>query len=194
MASVGVSYPRYAIYSNNGTTVTYSAPASLGKATTVNLSIDASDSNILYADNAPAESAKTFAGGTIKIGTDDLYDDAAVAIFGLTKNTLTTPAAATEIVDSVDQTAPYVGVGFVIKKIQGGVTKWVGVVLKKVQFSDPGYDIATQGESIDWQTPETEGTIFRDDSTANEWRRRATFDTEANAKSYVDGILGVTAG
>lgn len=192
MARVGVSYPRYAIYKNSGTVVTYSDGGSLGKATSVNMEIDGSDSNTLYADNGPAESVNTFTGGTLTIGTDDLYDDAAVAVLGIVKREITAPVAAVELVEGESQVVPYVGVGFIIKHIRGGKTVYTGVVLTKTQFSTPGEDIDTQGEEIDWQTPELEASILRDDTEEKVWRRRATFDTEANAMAYVDGILMIS--
>lgn len=193
MARVGVSYPRYAIYHNNGGTVTYSDGGSMGKATSWDMDINGSDNNILYADNGPAESAKTFTGGTLKIGTDDLYDDASIAMLGIEKNEITEPAPAVELVESADQETPFIGTGGVIKHIRDGKTCYTGVVLTKVQVATPSESITTQGENIVWQTPEIEATIFRDDTAKKVWRRKATFDTETHARAYVDGILNIPA-
>ena len=184
MARVGVSYPRYAIYTNTGGTVTYGGAQSLGKATTFGVTLDSGNDNILYADNAPAESATTFAGGTLTVGVDDLYDAAAVAILGLTNS-------SDEIISKADQTVPYVGVGGVIKHIRSGATAYTGMILTKCQFTDPGITVNTQGETIDWQTPELSATILKDDTADGVWRRYKTFDTEAAAKSYVDAFLAV---
>ena len=54
---------------------------------------------------------------------------------------------------------PYVGVGFVVRYMEDGVTSYVPVILKKVKFNDPEITAATQTESIDWQTQSLEGTI-----------------------------------
>lgn len=191
MARVGLSYPRYAKYNYSDGNVTYFGGGSLGKAISINVSIDGASDNTLYADNGPAESVNMFTGGTVTLGTDDLYDDAAVDILGLETNEITSPEAAKEILEGESQQAPYVGVGYIIKHIRAGKTAYTGVVLTKVQFSNPGDDIKTQGDEIEWQTPEIEGTILRDDSEKRLWRRRATWDEEENAKKYVDGILNI---
>lgn len=189
MARVGLSYPRYAKYNNNAGTVTYTDGGSLGKAISLDLTVDGADDNILYADNAPAESASTFAGGNVKIGTDDLRDEAAIDIMGWEKRELTEPEKVTEIVRKAGAVAPNMGVGGIIKHIRNGVTVWTAMILAKVQFKDPGISATTQGETIDWQTPEIEGNVMRDDSEDEVWCRQATFSTEAFAKAYIDSIL-----
>lgn len=187
MARVGLSYPRYAKYNNNNGTVTYTDGGSLGKAISLDLTVDGADKNILYADNAPAESASTFAGGSVKIGVDDLYDDAAIDIMGWETRELTEPEKTTEILRNADGIAPYVGVGGIIKHIRDGVTVWTGVILTKVQFKDPGAAVKTQGDSIEWQTSEIEASCMKD--AEGYYNRQATFSTEAFAKAYIDGIL-----
>lgn len=186
MARVGVSYPRYAVYTNNNGTVTYGGAKTMGKATTFSISLDGGSDNVLYADNAPAESANTFAGGTISIGVDDLYDTAAVDMLGLTDDD-------GEIVSKADATTPYLGVGGVVKHIRNGVAAYTGIILTKTQFTDPGITVNTQGETIEWQTPELSGTIMKDDTADGVWRRYKTFDTEAAAKSYVDTFFAAGA-
>ena len=189
MARVGLSYPRYSMYKNTDGTVSYENGGSLGKAISLNIALDGTDSNVLYADNGPAESASSFAGGTATVGTDDLYDEAAVDILGWVMKELTTPEKVKEIIRKADAAAPYVGIGGIVKHIRNNATVWTGVILTKTQFTDPGLDVKTQGETIEWQTPELSATILRDDSADAVWCRQATFTTEAFAKQYIDGIL-----
>ena len=194
MARIGVSYPVYAKYNYDGENgVTYSGGGSMGKATEIDLDLNDTNNNVLYADNAPAESVNTFTGGTIGVGTDDLYDKAAIDMLGLETKELTTPEKVTEILEGETQQAPYIGIGYIIKHMRSGTLAWTGVVLTKVQMSIPGEQIETQGETIDWQTPTIEGSILRDDTEKHYWRRRATFSTEANAKAYINGILNITS-
>ena len=189
MARVGLSYPRYAKYKNTGGTVTYEGGGSLGKAISMSIDLDDADSDVLYADNSPAESVSTFAGGTVHIGTDDLYDDAAVDVLGWEKRSITTPEATEEIIRKAETVTPYIGTGGIIKHIRSGATAWTAMILTKTQFADPGLDVKTQGETIEWQTPELKGTILRDDTPEAVWCRHATFTTEAYAKAYIDSIL-----
>ena len=104
-----------------------------------------------------------------------------------------TDTSVKEIIYDDRQVTPYLGVGFIIKKKVNGVDKWRGVVLPKVMFSVPEDAATTQGESIEWQTPELTGVIMRDDSPTHVWKKEATFTTEAQADAYIKARLGITA-
>ena len=161
------------------------------------IEISTTEDNNLYADNAIAETDRTFAGGTLTLSTDDLSQEVSKAILGLTEQAITgiegvTDTSVKELVYDDTQVTPYLGVGFIIKKKVNGVYKWRGVVLTKVMFSVPADAATTQGESIEWQTPELSATIMRDDSTTHMWKREATFTTEAQAEAYIKARLGIT--
>lgn len=197
MAVIGLSKPYYGIYSATGNAVSYANGAVMGKATEANIEIDTTEDNNLYADNAIAETDRSFAGGTLTLSTDDLSQDVAKAILGLTENTITgiegvTDTSVKELVYDDTQTTPYLGVGFIVKKKVGGAYKWRAVVLSKVMFSVPADAATTQGESIEWQVPELSATIMRDDSATHMWKREATFTTEAQAEAYIKARLNIT--
>ena len=197
MATIGLSKPYYGIYSASGTTVSYTDGAVMGKATEANIEIDTTEDNNLYGDNAIAEADRSFAGGTLTLSTTDLSQEVSKAILGLTEQAITgidsvTDTSVKELVYDDTQVTPYLGVGFIIKKKVGGVFKWRGVVLTKVMFSVPADAATTQGESIEWQTPELTATIMRDDSTTHMWKREATFTTEAQAEAYIKNRLSIT--
>lgn len=197
MATIGLSKPYYAVYANTSGTVSYSSGAVMGKATEANIEIETTEDNNLYADNGIAETDRSFAGGTLTLSTDDLSEDVSKAILGLTSQALSeitgiTDEDATELVYDDTQKTPYLGVGFIIKKMVGGVYKWRGVVLTKVMFSIPADAATTQGESIEWQVPELTATIMRDDSATHMWKREATFTTEAQAEAYIKDRLDIT--
>lgn len=197
MAVIGVSKPYYGIYSATGNAVSYANGAVMGKATEANIEIDTTEDNNLYADNAIAETDRSFAGGTLTLSTDDLSQDVAKAILGLTETAITgiegvTDTSVKELVYDDTQTTPYLGVGFIVKKKVGGAYKWRAVVLSKVMFSVPADAATTQGESIEWQVPELSATIMRDDSATHMWKREATFTTEAQAEAYIKARLNIT--
>ena len=198
MATIGLSKPYFAVYSAAGSTVSYANGAVMGKATEANIEIDTTEDNNLYADNAIAETDRTFAGGTLTLSTDDLSQEVSKAILGLAEQAITgiegvTDTSVKELLYDDQQQTPYLGVGFIIKKKVGGVYKWRGVILTKVMFSAPADAATTQGETIEWQTPELSATIMRDDSTNHMWKREATFTTEAQAESYIKDRLSITA-
>lgn len=196
MATIGLSKPYYAVYSNTGTAVTYASGAVMGKATEANIEIETSDDNNLYGDNAIAETDRQFTGGTLTLSTTDLSQEVSKAILGLTEQALdeitgVTDESVKELIYDDTQNTPYLGVGFIVKKKVDGAIKWRGIVLTKVMFSIPADAATTQGESIEWQVPELSATIMRDDSATHMWKREATFTTEAQAEAYIQNRLSI---
>lgn len=197
MAKIGLSKPYYAIYSSTGPTVSYSDGGLIGKATELTLELEGADANILYADNGPAESDNQFAGGTLTLSTDDLLPEPMMAILGLKQEAMDLDGATTTspqwIVYDDDQAIPYVGFGGIIKKQISNVTKWVAVVFTKVQFTNPGIDAVTQGETIEWQTTELTANVMRDDTVKHTWQMQSTpMDTEADAEAAIKDALNIT--
>lgn len=198
MAIIGVSKPFFAKYAANEGTASYSDGGSLGRMQSVNVTINTSDDNDLYLDNALAESEKTFSDGELTIATDAMSQEVSAAILGVALKELGTIAGITdegvkEMIFDDDQNIPDLGVGFIIKKRIKGVTSWRAVVLTKVKFAVPSDAATTQGDTIDWQVPELSGSIMRDDSEKHMWKREATFTTEAQAVTYIKDRLSITA-
>ena len=195
MAIIGLSKPYIAPYSNTGSTVTYSTPILIGKAVNMSLSLNSGDSNVLYADNAPAESDNQFSGGTLTLTTDDLSADAMMSIFGAKEESISASGVTTQgaswLVHDDDQIIPYVGFGGIIMKKVKGAVKYVAVVYNKVQFQNLNDSATTKGESIEWQTPEITATLMRSDNAKHEWKRITTdLDTEAEAESAIKAFFG----
>lgn len=196
MATIGVSKPYYALYNSTGSTVTYSDGALLGRAAECSLELEGSEANVLYLDNAPAESANDFAGGTITLTTGELLPEVATAILGAALEDLTVEEITTEtpkeLVYGEAQEIPYVGLGVIIKGKYKGAMKYMGVIFPKVQFTNPGFSAVTQGETIEWQTQELSATIMRDDTAAGVWQRAAWLDSEEDAEAYIKNFLSIT--
>lgn len=197
MATIGLSKPYIAKYSNNETTVTYSEGTLVGKAVEIGIELEGGDTNILYADNGPAESDSQFAGGSLTLITDELEPEAMLVYLGLkaeeiTDENITTPDAKWIIYDS-DQSIPYVGFGAILKKKIANQYKYVAVALSKIQFTNPGTSAVTQGETIEWQTPELSATIMRSDNERAEWKRLTTpLNTEAEAEAAIKKLFNIT--
>ena len=197
MAKIGLSKPYYAIYSNTGTTVTYSKGGVIGKYTEFSLELEDGDNNILYADNGPAESDNSFAGGTATVTTDDLIAERMLAILGLKKDAITEPALSTKdaywLVFDDDQDTPYIGLGGIIKKKINNATKYQAFILTKIQFTNPGLEAVTQGETIEWQTQELSATIMRSDEAKARWFMISNeLDSEEDAEKIIKAYLNIT--
>lgn len=198
MATIGLSKPYYAVYSAAENVVTYANGAVMGKATEANIEINTSDNNNLYGDNAIAETDRQFTSGTLTLSTTDLSQEVSKAILGLKEETLDSITGVTdedvsELIYDDTQAIPYLGVGFIVKRVVNGVTMWRGIVLTKVMFSIPSDAATTQGETITWQVPSLTATIMRDDSATRMWKRAATFTTEAQAEAYIKDRLSISA-
>lgn len=185
----GFSLPYVALYSNAGTTVTYSSGQRLARGVSVSIEAEAEDDNIFYADNISAESAPgIFTSGTATLTVDGLSMAAESLIMGL-------PAADTNgfVHYGENMTIPYVGVGFIVRYMSGGVVSYVPVILRKCRFVTPSEDAATATETIDWQTQELTASLLRDDTSNHDWKWVGTAqETETAAEALIKTVFGIT--
>lgn len=194
----GYSKPYVALYNVSDNAVTYSEGMPLARGVSVSIEPESGDGNDFYADNVTAESVGgTFTGGTLTLTVDGLKDAARKMVMGIvTENTITVGTGTTSSVKVYDyddqQVAPYVGVGFIVRYMENGVTTYVPHVITKVVFSPEGLEAATQEEDIEFQTTELEATIMRDDTQNHRWQRVAEAQTtEALAEAVIRAILGI---
>lgn len=190
----GFSMPWVALYAESSGTVSYSGGIPLARGVDVTISIESDSDNNFYADNVLAESDRqSFSSGTLTLTVDGLKDAARKLISGVTTTESVTVTTGTTVsFDVYDDlaTVPYVGVGFVVRYMEDGVTSYVPVIIKKVKFNDPEITAATQTESIDWQTQSLEGTIMRDDTANHAWRMIGAEQTsETAAYNAIKAVL-----
>lgn len=189
----GYSMPKVAVYSYEGSAVTYTGLMALARGVSVSMDVETSDSSDFYADNVLAESAGgRFTGGTVTLTVDGLKDAARKAIQGLpTETNLTVGSEQVKVLEYDDrQAAPYVGIGFVVRYMENGITSYVPVVLTKCVFDVDTIEAETQEDAIDFQTSELTATIARDDTANHTWRRIGEGQTtEAKAVAVIDEML-----
>lgn len=198
MAGIGLSRPIVARYQNVGSSVSYTGARLLGKATELSVDLNDQANNILRADNGPAESDNQFSGGTLAITTDELRPQALIAALGVVSEAITgvtgvtTPGAAW-LVNDENQNIPYLGFGAIAMRQINNKIYYVGLALDKVKFNNPNDAITTKGETIEWQTPQLTGTIFRSDKPSHGWRRVTTLlSTEDEAFAALCAYFGTT--
>ena len=189
----GFSMPWVAKYANNNGTVTYSGGIPLARGVDVSLSVESAGDNNFYADNVLAETdTQAFSSGTLSLTVDGLKQAAYKLITGVTTSQAVSFTGGTVTFDVWDDQAavPYVGVGFVVRYMEAGVTTYVPVIIRKVKFNDPEIAAATQEESIDWKTQALEATILRDDTANHAWKMvGAEQTTEAAAYNAIKKFL-----
>lgn len=192
MARIGLAKPYYAKYAESQGVVSYSSGGSLGKAVEANIELDDIDPVKLYADNAVAESVSQFSSGTLTLTLDELSITVAGAILGLTPTAVTSPAAGNVLEFSSAVVAPYVGIGLIVDKVTASTKSYMAVILNKAQFQVPAGDYVTQGETIEFQTPELTATLMKDDTNDGVWQVWAEFSTFAAAENYIKTKLSIT--
>lgn len=169
----GFSMPFVALYSAAGGVVTYSGGIPLARGVDVSLDVEGGGDNDFYADNVKAESDnQSFSSGTLSLTVDGLKAAARKMISGVkTTRSVGTGENAVDfdVYDDAQET-PYVGIGFVARYMEDGVTTYAPIIIKKVKFNPEGLEAATQEENIEWQTQSLEASIMRDDTAKHEWK------------------------
>lgn len=194
----GYSKPLVALYNDGDGTPTYTKGRALARGVSVTVEPgDTGEGVNFYADNVLAESVGgTFTSGTATFTIDGLKDEARKLIMGIPEEAvteITVGDSTVKVLDYDDRMAiPYVGVGFVVRYMENGVTSYSPVVLTKVRFNPDTLEAATQEEEIEFQTTELEATVLRDDSQYHRWKRIGEDqDTEAKAEAVVKALLGI---
>lgn len=163
-------------------TAEYEGAKKLGKAVSAKTSIT-NNSAKLYADDALAESDTSFSNGTLTLGTDDDDETVFAELLG---HTVTKEG---NVIKSATDTAPYVGVGRIATKIVNGEYKYKTEFLYKVKFSEPNAEEATKGESVEFKTPEIEGTFSALADEKGTWCDTKTFTTKSDALTYLKSLM-----
>lgn len=184
MARIGLNNFRYGILTEaQDGTPSYAGAVKPAKAVSCSVSITNNDAT-LYADDGLAESDYSFQSGTVTMGLDEDDITTMAALLGHTVDD-------GEIVRNANDTAPYVGLGRVVVKMVNGVYKYKVEFLYKVKFGEPSQEDTTKGDAVSFGTTEIEGTIA---ALANgNWSKAKTFDTQADAISYLEGLLAAAS-
>lgn len=187
---VGFSLPYVATYVNTSGTISYTGGMRLARGVNVSMSPEYSDNTDFYADNDVQESeGGTFSGGTCTLTCDDPLAAAKALIEG-------TPAADTDgwVKHGDTVSKPYVGLGWIVEYVSGGVHSWVPTVVRKAKLASIDDEAATREDGVEYQTSAMEFALSRDDSANHEWKwvNEAGFDTEAAAEAALKTALGIT--
>lgn len=187
MAQIGLTNLWYGILTEaEDGTPTYGGAKSFGKAVSAKVDVSANDAT-LYADDALVEADTSFQSASVTLGVAD--DDMTVFAEILGHKVA---ESGGEMVRSAEDAAPWVGLGRVVTKVVNGKHVFKGEFLYKVKFSEPSQEDETKGDSVDFTTPEIEGTAA---TLANgDWSAAQVFDTKDAAVTWVKGKLAAKAG
>lgn len=186
--AIGFSKPYVANYVNNAGSISFTGARILARGVKVSLELDDAGDNVFYADNQAAETdSGSFTGGTLTLTVDGLFVPAARFLYGL-------PAkdASGWVAYDDNMTKSHKAVGYIGKYMSDGVISYVPTVIVKCSFNQPGEELATQEDTITWQTIDLSAKVLRGDDSAHTWRyiTEEGYDTEAEAESALQTKLG----
>lgn len=161
-------------------TPTYDGAKSFGKAISANVSIT-NNSATLYADDVLAESDTSFQNGTVTLGVDDDREATFADVLG---HEVTDEG---EVIRNANDIAPWVGLARIVVKMVNNVRLYKVEIINKVKFSEPSQDDQTKGESVEFKTPEIEGTIAT--LASGDWSSSKVFTTKEEAVAYIQSIF-----
>lgn len=155
----------------------------LGKLVAANLTVNLA-SGELYADDSLDEQLSEFASGNVAMETNDLIDENAAVVYGCKVNEKV-------VTYNVGDTAPSGVLGY-YKSLMRDKKKYFKAIVYPCARAALGNDNAqTKGSSITFSTTATTFTIMADAN--GDWRLTQTFDTEEEAKAWVNEKCGITA-
>ena len=173
MVTIGLDKLFYAkITEDKDGNETYATPVQLAKAMTADLSVELAEAT-LYADDGASEIVKEFKSGTLSLGVDDLGGSVASDLTGAVID------SNGVVISTAEDGGNPVAVGFRAKKSNG---KYRYFWLYRVKFGIPATALATKGDSITFNTPTIEGTVFQrnkpDTTGKHPWKTEVNEDDE----------------
>ena len=153
----------------------------LAKAISADLEIELNEAT-LFADDSAAEVVKEFKSGKLSLGINDIGAAVAGDLVGAVIDD-------NGVVISQGEGMPSpVAVGFRAKKSNG---KYRYFWLYRVIFGIPATNLATKGDSISFNTPTVEGTIFRrnklDGQGKHPWKAEVNEDDTSVLAATITG-------
>lgn len=183
MKKVGLKYPVVSEYGERDGQPVYTHGTVMAKAMKISIKWDKADATV-YADDELDESDQSITGGKETLEINELtYEIQAL--------TLGHQLVDGELSTSSDDEAPYVGHGFYGKVKRNGKYKYRAIWLYKMQYSEPDDENETAGNKPKFTTPKIEGTIMK--ACNNKFKTEKTFDTEAEAKAWLNEKAGIVA-
>ena len=158
----------------------------LGKIIDAKLTENRSDAS-LFADDGLAEYDNAFTGGSIALTLADVDDET----YSVVKGCVITEE---ELTENEEDSSPEIGYGHIVTKMVNSVKKYKVEFLPRIRVTKITADAKTKGESIEFNTVSLEGKVMALNKAINglqvgDWHKVKTFDTLAEAVTYLDGLL-----
>lgn len=184
----------------NGVVTGYDGEVKLmGKAVSASFEGNTPEDNPLYANNGVAENdSSSGSGGTLSLTLDRMTLETHADLFGTTVNQVTVEVdgkqvEGTEVAYKGDEVSAPVGSAYIKLHQENGIRLHEVVFYREVMYSRPGESAETMGESIEWQTPEVEGTVTGLQGDGSEpWYRASRWPSQEAAIAYIYQLFGTS--
>lgn len=191
-ANVGMVYPVAAAVSayTPGTSIAYGTGMVVAEAVSANVSWERDD-NHFYGDDVELDSDNGVRGYTLTFEPTGLSDAVRATLIG--------DQLANSEYTITDDAAPDVGFGYIRVMRENGTTSvstvYEGWWYHKLKFGITSEETRTKERSIEWRVPTLEGVgtgVSLDSSGKLKFATHRTFDTLANAKTWLNSKAGIT--
>ena len=193
-ANVGMRYAVAALVATYtpGTSISYSTGFVVSEARGAEVTWELEDGEF-RGDDIVLDSAKGVLGYSIELETAGMKDTARASLLGETKD-------SSDAYHITGANPPDVGFGYVKQMREDGTsgaieTTWEVFWYHKLKFGQPNEQARTKEKNIEWrpQTITGRGAGIYLDSTDNpDFVEHKTFATFATAKSFLNGLAGIT--
>lgn len=191
-ANVGMVYPVAAPVSayTPGSSITYSNGFVVAEAVSANVSWNRADGHF-YGDDVELDTDNGVLGYTISFEPTGLSATSRQKLLGET--------VSSNEYTITDAASPDLGFGYIrVMRVKGTTTvttSYEAWWYKKLKFAISSEETRTKEQSIEWRVPTLEGTgcgVSLDATGVLSFAQHKTFDTLAQAKSYLNGLAGIT--
>jgi phi13 family phage major tail protein len=177
MANIGLKSLKYALLNADGTT--YGTITSMGGAISASISPNFAEASLYY-DDALGEYVTAFQNATITLGVDHDSDSVFAELLG--KTTISDVTYS-----SINDVAPYVGVGYIATRIKNNVQEFRAQFFPKVKFKPFISDANTKGDSVEFGTVSVEGLTIA--NSLGYWEYHSDVATEAAAITALNAFF-----
>ena len=183
MASMGLKYLAWAPQATEPADAvpTYSAGKVIGRMVSANLAIQSAEGE-LYADDMLSEYISEFSSAEFTAEVDNIPLEDQATLYGATYS-------GDEFKATYTDAPPFGGLGGIQILSVRGVRKYRARFFPKARASMPDWDATTRGDSISFGTQPIQMKIMT--PLHGPWYRLKEFNTETEAKAYIDTKLGV---
>ncbi len=191
--NVGMMYPVWAPLTSHtdGSMPTYGTGKVIQEARNATVTREYGN-NPLYGDDRIVDDDNGMTGLTMTFESTGLSDADRIALLGEEANANTSTGGQWVS----DNESAWGGFGYIRKMRDNGTRKFEAWLTLKIKFQEESQATQTKEGTITWGTPTLNGRatcLFVDSSNNQRYQLHKTFDTIAAAKTWLNGLLNVTA-